>query len=115
MTDPARETHPTTEPASGAHGLAGVTAETRVPDDETPAAACPYCDRPFAGERARDLHVGEVHADVFTDAEREAYAAAEDDESDDLFRYHMKVFVAIGVVHAVLVALYMIAFGGGFV
>ncbi|WP_255198335.1 DUF7410 domain-containing protein [Halorarius litoreus] len=90
-----------------------VTPETVVPADETPVARCPYCERPFRSQRAHDLHVGEDHADRCTDAEAEAYDAAWDDETDELFGFHMKVFVAIGVLHTVIVLAYMVVFGGG--
>lgn len=85
--------------------------DAHVPPDESPAARCPYCDRPFRDERARDLHVGEDHPHARTDADEEAYEAAREDESEELFTYHMKVFVALGAVQIVLVVLYLIAFG----
>lgn len=91
-----------------------ITPETFVPADETPAAQCPYCERPFRSQRAHDLHVGEEHPDRHTDAEAEAYEQAASDEDDELFGFHMKVFVAIGVLHTVIVLAYMIVFGGGF-
>lgn len=79
--------------------------ETAVPDGETPAARCPYCDRPFRTERLRALHVGEVHADVCTDTERGAYDEAYEAESDELFVFHLKVMAALvlltfGLVYA---------------
>lgn len=95
--------------------MTDITPETVVPPGEAPAASCPYCDRPFSSERSCALHVGEVHRDVCTDAEIEAYEQACDAEEDDLFGFHMKVFVAIGIIHAVLIALYMIAFGSGLI
>jgi hypothetical protein len=87
------------------------TPETTVPDGETPRARCPYCDRPFGREALRDLHVGEIHADVCTDAEREAYAEADEQEVDDLFFYHMQVVVVIGVSYALFVLVYMAVLG----
>lgn len=64
--------------------------EFDVPADRTPAARCGYCGRPFHDERARDLHVGEVHAEACTAAERDAYEAARDAERDDLFYFHLR-------------------------
>ena len=81
-----------------------------MPADETPAARCAYCDRPFRTERAWALHVGEAHPGRCTDAEGDAYDEAASDEADELFGFHMKVFVAIGVVHTVVVLAYMVAF-----
>jgi hypothetical protein len=85
-----------------------------VPHGEAPAARCPYCDRPFDAERARDLHVGSVHEAEATGAESEAYEEAMDAERDELFFYHVKVVVALGVIYAVLVVVYMAALGSGF-
>jgi hypothetical protein len=81
--------------------------ETRVPDGDDPAATCPYCDRPFPERRFRDLHVGNSHEGI-TDEEREAYDAAVDDETDDLFVYHLMVIGALVAVYAGLIILYMI-------
>ncbi len=119
-------------PGSGARGLADletvvevqpdddgtddwwrVTAdESRVPaDHDGPVAACPYCDRPFESSRARALHVGEDHPDRCTDEERAAYEEADEAERDDLFVYHLKAVVVIGLTWAIFVILYMVAIG----
>lgn len=87
--------------------------EFDVPRDRQPAATCPYCDRPFTAERARALHVGEVHADACTGTERGAYEAAREDERDDLFYFHLKAVATLGAVYAVTVVLYMMALGSG--
>lgn len=52
-------------------------------------ATCPYCDRRFARDDYRDLHLGVDHEDLLTDAERERYevALAEEEEQLRLFRY----------------------------
>ncbi|WP_255152343.1 DUF7410 domain-containing protein [Halorarius halobius] len=89
-----------------------IQPDTHVPTDETPHV-CPYCERPFRGERAHALHVGERHGDRMTDAERDAYEAAKDDEEHDLFGFHIAVFVVIAITQGLVVLLYMIAFGGG--
>jgi hypothetical protein len=90
---------------------ATVTPEVAVPEDESPGARCGYCDRPFDTEHARDLHVGDVHDDVVTDAEAEAYEEAMERENDDLFLYHIKVIVALGIIHGVVVLAYMAVLG----
>ena len=90
---------------------ATVVPDAHVPPGESPAARCPYCDRPFRSERACALHVGEAHPHVGTDADEEAYEDACHEEEEELFYYHMKVFVALGAVQIVLVVLYLIAFG----
>ncbi|MFB6296393.1 MAG: hypothetical protein ABEH66_06090 [Halobacteriales archaeon] len=89
--------------------------ETELPAGETPAANCPYCDRPFDGKRARDLHVGEHHAGEATQVELDAYDEAREAERDELFMYHVKVVVALGVIYSVVVLVYMAALGSGFV
>jgi uncharacterized C2H2 Zn-finger protein len=88
---------------------------TRVPDGEEPAATCPHCDRPFRSEHARDLHLGEAHERGLTDDQRARYDHALEEESDELFVYHFKAVVALGVVWAVTVLLYMVALGSGFI
>jgi hypothetical protein len=84
---------------------------THVPDGEEPAATCPYCDRPFRSEHARDLHVGERHDP--TDAERERYEAALEQERDDLWLFHARAVVGLGVTYTVTVILYMVVLGSG--
>jgi NAD-dependent SIR2 family protein deacetylase len=90
-------------------------ADTDVPPDREAPAACPYCDRPFASVRARNLHVGEVHPEQCTDAERRAYEDADDQEMDELFLYHIKAVVVIGVTWGLVVMLYMVALGSGII
>ena len=85
-----------------------------VPDNEAPAAECQYCGRPFDAERARDLHVGMAHREEATESEIEAYETADESERDELFFFHIKVVVVLGVIYAVLVIVYMAALGSGF-
>jgi hypothetical protein len=66
---------------------------------------CPRCGRPFRRERQRDLHLGEAHADL-TDEEQAAYDDAVDAETDELFFFHMKVVVGLGVLYSSTVLLY---------
>ena len=77
-----------------------------VPPGEEPAARCPHCGRPFRGERYRDLHVGEAHADQLSAQERDRYEAAVEAEVDDLFVFHLKIVAAIVVVIMGYVYLY---------
>jgi len=83
---------------------------TQVPDGEEPET-CPYCDRPFRSEHARDLHVGERHDP--TDAERERYETALEQERDDLWLFHAYAVVGLGVTYTVTVILYMVVLGSG--
>lgn len=71
---------------------------------------CPRCDRPFRTGRQRDLHLGETHDDL-DEAERAAYEAAAEAESDELFFFHMKVVVLLGVLYSSTVLLYTAIIG----
>lgn len=71
---------------------------------------CPRCERPFRSERQRDLHLGESH-DGLDDGERAAYEDAVEAESDDLFFFHMKVVVTLGVLYSSTVLLYTAIIG----
>lgn len=88
------------------------TPETHVSNGEA-AIRCPYCDRPFRTERSRALHLGETHSTKWNDDERAAYEAAEDDEADDLFIFHLKVVAALVGLYAFLVLAYMVVLGAG--
>ncbi|RBI59733.1 hypothetical protein DMJ13_21645 [halophilic archaeon] len=88
-----------------------INPQTAVPDDETPAARCPYCERPFEAEQSCALHLGEVHPNEVTADEEVAYEEATTAEADDLWVYHMKVVVSLAVIYAMIVLIYMIVLG----
>lgn len=83
-----------------------------VPVPETDASdvddvdRCPYCDRPFKTGRQRALHVGEAHADRATPGERAVHERALADERDELYFFHMKVVVALGILYSSFVISY---------
>lgn len=87
------------------------SVELPIPETDTTGVedvvSCPYCDRPFRTGRLRDLHVGEVHSNVCTDDERDAYETAFADEEDDLFIFHMKMVLALGLLFFFFVFAYM--------
>jgi len=87
---------------------------TRVPTDEEPTATCPHCERPFRSVHARDLHVGERHESEATETESERYERALETERDDLWFFHAKAVVGLGVTYAASVILYMVVLGGFF-
>ena len=87
-----------------------ITPDTAVPADETPAMTCSYCGRPFARERHGVLHVVEAHPDRATERERERYDAVSEEESNDLFIYHLKVMFALGALYAAFVIASIVAF-----
>mgnify|MGYP006280736631 FL=1 len=83
----------TDRPATDDSELA--TTAFAVDDD---AERCPYCGRPFATDHLLTLHLGEEHAESMTEAEAERYAAADDQESDDLFIFHIKVLAVLSLI-----------------
>jgi hypothetical protein len=87
-----------------------VTPDTVVPSGEHPAMTCPYCGRPFARERHGVLHVVERHPAQVSAAEREAYDAVYEEESNDLFIYHLKVMFGLGALYAAFVISAIVAF-----
>ena len=87
---------------------APIEPTTAVPDDDQPAARCPYCDRPFESERAGALHVGEAHPDRLTADECDAYEEASADEDHELLVYHLKVVVALSAVYGAFAFTYTI-------
>lgn len=89
--------------------------EFDVPEGESAAATCRHCGRPFRGERALALHLGENHAEALDATESAAYGKATELERDELFYYHAKVVGALGALYSITVVLYMIAFGSGLI
>lgn len=75
------------------------TYEYDVPTDETPAATCPYCGRPFRAERYATYHLGVAHPEELTDEERAAFEDEWDDEEYDLFTFHVKAAVLVFVTY----------------
>jgi hypothetical protein len=105
--DPALPGEPTAGRGAAADPAADVP-ETNVPPGETPAARCRHCGRPFPDEEGWALHVGEVHPNALDDRERAAHEAADEAERDELFVYHMKVVVALGLLYSVATLGYMV-------
>ena len=85
-------------------------SEQLTPDqftvDDGTADHCPYCGRPLATAHLRTLHVGERHSEAMTEAEATAYEAASDQESDDLFVFHIKVMAIITLVTFIFIYTY---------
>jgi len=87
-----------------------VALDTDEESDGTPDGGepCPYCARTLSTARLLALHVGEVHGDDCTGAERDAYERAREAESNELFRYHVKVIAALVVITFGLIYTYVI-------
>lgn len=75
-------------------------------DVDADAARCPTCGQPFRTEHLRTLHRGEAHPETLSDAEREAYDDALDDEDEQLFIFHIKVVAVITLVMFVFIYTY---------
>ncbi|SEW09099.1 DUF7410 domain-containing protein [Natrinema salifodinae] len=80
--------------------------EYEVPADEPPAATCPYCGRPFRSERYATFHVGVEHAEVCSEAERDAFDEERDDEEYELFTFHFKAAVTVFLVYFLFTFIY---------
>jgi hypothetical protein len=90
--EPTADADPTTTAAAGRN--ARTVVETSVPPDQ-PVHRCGYCDRPFAEASYLALHRGLAHADRVSDAEREAFETAYEDEQAALSRFRI---VALGLL-----------------
>lgn len=91
------EPHTTTTDESPARAPDGYT----VPPDADPVT-CRYCGAPFTDDESLALHQGVEHDDRLTDAEREAFTTAYDDESEALRLFRLKAVAALVVVYFVL-------------
>ena len=72
------------------------------------AATCPYCDRPFARERYRTLHVGLDHPDRLSEEERAAFREAYREESAEIRRLRLKVLALLVVLYFCVLFTYMV-------
>lgn len=80
--------------------------ELTIPDGDVPAR-CPYCSRPFRTEQFLALHLGDAHAESWTESEREAYEDAREEEADALFIYHLKTVAALVGLYAFFFMAYL--------
>jgi hypothetical protein len=87
-----------------------IVPDTSVPPEAEPESTCPYCGRPFARERHGVLHVVEAHPDRASEHERARYDTVYEEESNDLFIYHLKVMFALGALYAAFVISSIVAF-----
>lgn len=83
-----------------------------VPEDEEPAARCPYCDRPFRTERHQILHIGVDHDDVWTEEEQAQYEESFKEEEHDLFTTHVLLVIALVLGYFFFSYMYMIVWSG---
>lgn len=87
-------------------------AEYEVPADEEPAARCPYCDRPFKSTEYATFHVGVSHPEECTEAERDRFEEARDDEEYDLFTFHVKATVGVLFTYFMFTFMYALIWSG---
>jgi hypothetical protein len=69
-------------------------SDTDVPPDAT-AHVCERCDRPFTRESHLALHRGLKHPETLSAAEREAFEAAREDETEELRRFRLLALAAL--------------------
>jgi len=79
-----------------------------VPETETPAGRCEYCDRPFPTAERLTLHKGLEHADELDASEQEAFEAARAEEETQLRDFRLNAIGAIIVLYFGLLFLYAI-------
>ncbi len=60
---------------------------------------CPYCDRRFAREAYRDLHLGQEHEGRLDADERAAYEAAHDAEVEEIRLFRLKALAVLVLVY----------------
>ncbi|MFB6219804.1 MAG: DNA-binding protein [Halolamina sp.] len=85
-----------------------INPETRINSNSEEAVECPHCGRPFTDDRPLALHVGETHRGTLDSAEEERYESAREAEDEDLFIFHLKMVVVLGILYAAVVLGYMI-------
>jgi hypothetical protein len=73
--------------------------ETAIPEEGDVVARCSYCDRPFLNQRLHDLHLGEMHPETCTADQLETYRDAVERERDDIYLFHIKAVVTLGVLY----------------
>ena len=86
-----------TTPASDSRSSLAGSSDAEASDAET--FDCPYCDRRFAREEYRDLHRGQEHGSRLDDAEREAYEAAHDAETEQIRLFRLKALAVLVLVY----------------
>jgi len=60
---------------------------------------CPYCERRFAREEWRALHLGRAHADRLDEGERESVRAAREQEAEALRLFRLQALVALVLLY----------------
>jgi hypothetical protein len=78
---------------------------TTPPEPAEPSASsgppydCPYCDRAFHRESYLALHRGQTHPDDLTDAERQAFETARDEEEEELRLFRLQALAALVFIY----------------
>jgi hypothetical protein len=70
---------------------------------------CPYCDRRFARETYRDLHLGQEHGERLDADERAAYEAAHDAEAEEIRLFRLKALAVLVLVYFGFLVVYAFA------
>lgn len=104
-------TDTTTDAASDAHPRESVprtvpTSAAHTPDPDDGPFTCSYCGRPFAHEAWLALHRGLDHEDSITEAEREAFEDAYEDEEADLRMFRLQALGVLVLVYFTFLIVY---------
>jgi hypothetical protein len=78
-----------------------------VPAGET-VHECPDCGRPFETADYLALHRGLAHEDRLSEADREAFAAAREEEAAAIRRFRLKALGVVVLVYFVLLMVYAV-------
>ena len=71
-----------------------------------PAHECPYCEAVLPEVDLLELHVGVEHEDEATEAELEAFEDTFEQESNQVFIYHLKVISLVVAIYFVFLFTY---------
>jgi hypothetical protein len=77
-------------------------------NDDDDDATCEYCSDRFPTEQLRDLHRGLEHYDVLDDADRAAYEAAYEAETESLRSFRLRALAALVLLYFGFLMLYAV-------
>lgn len=76
-----------------------------VPSD-APRHECPYCEAVLPEQELLDLHLGVEHENEASDAELEAFEETFEQESNQVFIYHLKVISLVVTIYFIFLFTY---------
>lgn len=78
-----------------------MSKDTRTPPPDAPEepATCAYCGDRFVDEQLLALHHGLAHENELSDAERDTYRNAREEERDDMRLFRLKALAALVAIY----------------